>query len=383
MAEEAFLTHEVGSLRKPPFLQKASKHIPLTENDLIEAKQFLELIEKTELEDELTLFLSQISKGLDSAAYQSELNEWRVRLNVGYKESTGIDIIDAGEWLRPEMYQYIVESKALSGIRSLSYVRSFDYNFYKPGVYFSDLSYDGQYPIHLQEFLWAKKHATKPLKICVTAFNTIAEWSYTGSKNFEDFVFDLIDTVYVPEISLLINHGANWIQLDEPALTTHPEHVETFVDAWNYFVSKLPANNDLIFSLHNCFSDYDLLFPILPELNRLGAISLEFANRDSWHLGKENRYAYQAYGKQIKNLYEAETGFNAKIALGVLPVHTDRLTTPELIRDRLLYIADLVGNPELVLGAPDCGLRQRSLPVAHKLLSNLSEGAKLARAEWG
>ncbi|OLS21698.1 MAG: hypothetical protein HeimC2_32560, partial [Candidatus Heimdallarchaeota archaeon LC_2] len=47
------------------------------------------------------------------------------------------------------------------------------------GVYQSSINYDDSKEIHLQEFLWAKEFATKPLKVCVTAFNTIAEWSYT------------------------------------------------------------------------------------------------------------------------------------------------------------------------------------------------------------
>ncbi|MHA2274363.1 MAG: hypothetical protein ACXAC2_01250, partial [Candidatus Kariarchaeaceae archaeon] len=287
-------------------------------------------------------------------------------------------------WTRREMYQHFVENDAVDGIKLQNHVRSFDYNFYKPGVFQSPISYNNTKEIHLQEFIWAKQFATKPLKVCITAFNTIAEWSYTGRGNFEDLMFDLIDEIYVPETIKLLDAGVNWIQMDEPALTTHPEHVDSFVDAWNYWHKRVSShlNSDSILGLHNCFSDYNLLWPILPELNELGAITLEFANRDTWELGKDkfSRKAYYDVIKPITAIYNEDVGFTAKSALGVLPVHTNHETTPELIRDRLLYINDLIGNPKLVLGAPDCGLRQRTLPIAFKALSNLAEGAKLARA---
>ncbi|MFV2013875.1 MAG: hypothetical protein ACC656_00465 [Candidatus Heimdallarchaeota archaeon] len=246
------------------------------------------------------------------------------------------------------------------------------------------MNYDNSEDIHLQEFLWAKEFATKPLKVCITAFNTIAEWSFTGKGNFEDLMFELIDEIYIPESIKLLKAGVNWIQMDEPALTTHPKHVEPFIDAWNYWYNKIKPYvlKDTVLGLHNCFSNYDLLWPILPDLDALGAITLEFANRDTWELGtsKSARRAYHEVLKPVSDLYKSETGFNVKSALGILPVHTNHETSPELIRDRLLYINQLINDPKLVLGAPDCGLRQRTLPIAHLALSNLAEGARLARA---
>jgi 5-methyltetrahydropteroyltriglutamate--homocysteine methyltransferase len=200
-------------------------------------------------------------------------------------------------------------------------------------------------------------------------------------------MFDLIDELFIPETIKLLQAGANWIQMDEPALTTHPEHVDTFVDAWNYWVSKIHpyTQSNTVLSLHNCFSNYDLLWPILPELDNLGAFTLEYANRDTWELGRDasTRKAYHDPERIMRELYGSETGFKARAALGVLPVHTDHITNAELIRDRLLYINSIIGNPELVLGAPDCGLRQRSLQVSHELLENLHHGAELARQEIG
>lgn len=383
LEEIPYLTHEVGSLRKPNFLLKATANTKLTDKDYEEVNSFFKLIGEDGPPAELLELLQQ--SGTDAKTdpdYLTEIKRWRVRLNVRYKESTGIDLVDAGEWIRREMYQHVIDNDTVKGIKLLSHVRSFDFNFWRPGIRVGPISYDPDGEIYLQEFLWAKEFARKPLKVCITAFNTVAEWTFRGRGDFDDLLFELVDEVYVPETIKLLKAGVNWIQLDEPALTTHPQHVNAFVDAWNYFVHKIKGSlsDDVVLGLHNCFSDYSLLWPILPELNRLGAITLEFANRDSWNLGinAETRQAYAEYAKEIKELYE--TGFKARAALGVLPVHTDHITPPELIRDRLLFISrELITDPKLVLAAPDCGLRQRALPIAHQLLKNMVKGAQMAR----
>ncbi len=379
-----FLTHEVGSLRKPNPLIKASQNKILEENDFQELNDFLKLIKWNETPTDLINLLKSSGPTQESDhGYHEKLNKWRVRLNIAYKESTGIDLVDAGEWTRREMYQHVIDNDVVKGIQLLPHIRSFDVNFWRPGVFQGSLTYDTDQSIYLQEFRWAKEYATKPLKVCVTSFYTVAEWTIKGSANFDDMFFEIIDEIFVPEIKTLINAGVDWIQMDEPALTTHPTHVPLFVDGWNYFVSKIQdvLTDDITLSIHNCFSDYDLLWPILPDLKHLGSITLEFANRDLWNLGVDaySRPAYAQYGQQLQELYQS--GFKASAALGVTPVHTKRETPPELIRDRLLYINKIIEDPKLVLAAPDCGLRQRSLAEAHTMMKNIVKGAELARNE--
>jgi 5-methyltetrahydropteroyltriglutamate--homocysteine methyltransferase len=377
-----FLTHEVGSLRKPRALLAASANRELTEADFADLDSFASLIGLDSVPSELIDLLKQAgSNQKDKIDFHTKINRWRVELNIRYKESTGIDLIDAGEWMRREMYQHVIDNEVITGIELQTHVRSFDYNFWRPGVYIDKLDYNSSSSLYLEEYKWAKEIATKPLKVCLTSFNTVAEWTIQGSGSFDEIIFELIDAIFIPETIKLLNSGVNWLQFDEPALTTYPDHVNIFTEAWNYFATKIKSHlkTDTILGIHNCFSDYNLLWPILPELKHLNTVTLEFANRDSWNLGVNDstRQAYQECFKDIQNLYEV--GFNASLALGVLPVHTDHETSPELIRDRLLYINKIVNNPNLVYGAPDCGLRQRSLPVAHKLLKNLVAGAKLAR----
>jgi 5-methyltetrahydropteroyltriglutamate--homocysteine methyltransferase len=66
------------------------------------------------------------------------------------------------------------------------------------------------------------------------------------------------------------------------------------------------------------------------------------------------------------------------LGLGVLDIHTDFVEPPELVRDRILYAAEVFGDPERIHVCPDCGLRTRSWDVAYDKLRNMVEGTRLA-----
>jgi len=63
-------------------------------------------------------------------------------------------------------------------------------------------------------------------------------------------------------------------------------------------------------------------------------------------------------------------------------VHTDRLPSPEVVADRILYAAKTSGlGPEKILVNPDCGLRTRTPLVAYRMLGLVVDGANRARRE--
>jgi 5-methyltetrahydropteroyltriglutamate--homocysteine methyltransferase len=215
----------------------------------------------------------------------------------------------------------------------------------------------------------------------ITGPYTIAEWSFNEfyqerRKNelkdlqrlkFEakrDFVLDVAKEILYPNIKALVDAGAVWIQVDEPALTTKPEEVPFFVEAFNECTAGISCK----LSIHVCFSNYRLLYPHILNLKNCSQLALEFANRDDKHRG-----AYE----QLRLLNE----FNDKreIGLGVADVHSDEIESPELIKDRIEYASKILGDPRRVFVNPDCGLRTRSWDIAYAKLSNISKGADLAR----
>lgn len=330
---KTFPTQEVGSLKKPEWL--------------------LELVRNKQISD------SDKSKARNDAAY----------LNIKTLEDIGLDVLYDGEVRRVEMYEYPV--RYINGFEFAGLVRSWDNKYYKKARCVDKVAYKTNF--HLDEFEFVKESSDRMLKVPVTGPYTIADWSYNeyyDSK--EEFVYDLARNVVRPLMMDLIKQGAQVIQIDEPAATTHPSEMKIFAEAINECANGVNAK----IAVHACYSgnDYQALAPYAAEM-KADQFVLEFANRDTWKLGitDEVRNGYSAL-KSLK-----EHGFNGEIGLGVVDVHVDEMEPPELVRDRLLYAEKILEEPTKIYVNPDCGLRTRTRNIAFEKLRRVVQGAEMAR----
>ncbi|MCL5287265.1 MAG: hypothetical protein M1453_04625, partial [Acidobacteria bacterium] len=320
---------------------------------------------------------------------------------------TGLDRVYSGEQWRVEMYEHLVRN--ISGFKLLGSVHSFDYKYFTKGAAVEKPKF--AHPIHLEEFEFVKEHTKKEIKIPITGPYTVVDWSFNefyetqlrkryAKKRRIDlrrtyfearrrFILDLVKNALRPELELLIQNGAEWIQIDEPAITTRPdaEEMELFVEATNSLTRGLKCT----FSLHNCYSDYKLLAHYASRLKDVSQLALEFANRDSTNVGvdSDSRPGYSDLQHFV------DEGYDGSFGLGVTHVHDfsgpsgsgatvegrNIIESPELVRDRILFAAKLLHDPSKISVNPDCGLRTRSWDVIYKKLQAMMEGTKLARKE--
>ncbi len=295
-------------------------------------------------------------------------------LNIVELEKSGLDIVYDGEARRVEMYEY--SAKRIKGMMFSGRVRSWDNKYYRKARCVDKVGYSGNY--HLEEFNFVKDRATRMIKVPITGAYTIADWSYNEAYTTKrELALDLAREVLRPLVRDLVSAGAEFIQIDEPAATTHPHEMKLVVDSFNETVREISG---VKFGIHICYSgnNYEALFP---EVRRMEnhQYALEFANRDSWELGT-NRDARTGY--KALDMFAGENE-NKEIGLGVVDVHVDRIESPELIRDRVLYAVEIMGDPSLVQVNPDCGLRTRSREIAFGKLSNLVKGVQLAKIQLG
>ena len=62
----------------------------------------------------------------------------------------------------------------------------------------------------------------------------------------------------------------------------------------------------------------------------------------------------------------------------MLDIHSDFIEPAELVRDRILYAVDTIGDPSRVAVNPDCGLRTQAWEVAYEKLARMVEGTRMA-----
>ncbi len=386
-------TQEVGSLPKPAWFLKSRAGLSVSREDLIEAKSWGDELEIAD-NDELTRLLQE----RDSPRKRAEIRKWVVTYAIRFLEKTGLDIVYTGEMLRVEMYEH--PASKISGLKFSGKVQSLDNKYYRIASVTKAVA--RKKSIYLQELKLAKSIAKRQLKVPIIGPYTLADWTlndYYMRKNLDqagslkeakqkakaELVFDLVEKVLRPEIKELVENGAERIQIDEPAAACHTqkEEMQIFVESFNTLTKGFPSK----FSLHNCYSDYSILAKYAPELKNCCQLTLEFANRDSLRLGTgiqdrpgyshlrkfvENGYA-GAFGIGVLNVhdFEGEIGENAKM------VNNTLVESPELIRDRLLYVHKIIGDSSKIAVNPDCGLRtRRDWKIIMQKLKNMVEGAR-------
>ena len=162
-----FLTHEVGSLAKPPWLVKTSAGKPLDEGDVEHAQIWGEKLE-VDGHEGLVELLRQDERDPD------EIARWSSRYCLRLQESAGVDVIWDGEQQRSEMYAWAVAHA--NGFEWRGSVRAFDNKYYSKAAVTGPISL--REPYHNAEFAFLRSVARAPLKVPVTGAYTIADWSF-------------------------------------------------------------------------------------------------------------------------------------------------------------------------------------------------------------
>lgn len=379
MNEVRFVTREIGSLAKAGWRVKSIAGHPVESSDVEDAKRWGERlgVETGELAEIL-------GKGEGfSEEEKAKIQDFAALYGLRLLEHAGLDVVYDGEQRRSEMYDHAV--RHASGFETKGTVRAFDNKYYTKAAVVDRPLVEEAYD--LAEFEFVRRNTDREIKVPVTGAYTIMDWSYdehyarnssllgasAGHRGEarERFGMDAARDVVRPNVAGLVEAGARWIQIDEPAATTRPEEVPLVVETFNATREGIDAR----VSLHICFSDYECLFPHIEKLDDCYELQLEFSNRDSLETGAK---AADRPGYKILDRF-AHSEWDGKVGLGVIDIHTDFVEPPELVRDRVLYASSVLG-PERIEVNTDCGLRTRTWEVSLEKLRNMVEGTRLAEA---
>jgi 5-methyltetrahydropteroyltriglutamate--homocysteine methyltransferase len=380
MSEVRFTTREIGSLAKPGWRVKSIVGRPVEEGDVEDARKWGERLGVENVEA-LTGILRK-GEGF-TGEEKAKIQDYAALYAIRLLERAGLDVVYDGEQRRSEMYDHAV--RHAKGFETRGTVRSFDNKYYTKAAVTEKPLVQGTYD--LEEFEFVRSHTYRVVKVPFTGAYTIMDWSYdehyatdgallgSAAQRAEArwrFGVDVARDVVRPNVAGLVEAGAGWVQIDEPAATTRPEEVPLVVETFNATREGVRARA----SMHICFSDYNCLFPHIEELDDCYELQLEFANRDSRELGTK---AEERPGYDVLSRFR-ESAWDGKVGLGVIDIHTNFIEPPQLVRDRILYASSVLG-PERIEVNTDCGLRTRTWEVSLEKLKNMVEGTRLAEKE--
>ena len=362
--------------------------------------------------DLLNLIQSGGAKVFDQAS-----NTARLRTAVGEivrkQTELGIDVIDDGEYGKPSFVSYINERLGGYEVDTLSGPRN-QWMTSREGLSFPDfyaqthpasththmictgpITYKGH--AHLKrdiDNLKAALNGLKPEEVFMPAISpsNIEDWQKnTYYKSTEEYIFAIADAMR-EEYEAIVAAGF-LVQIDDPRLVTyyiiHPEAsiadcrkwAEVRVEALNHALRNIAPEK---IRFHTCYGinmgprvhDMELkdVVDIILKI-RAGAYSFEAANPRHEH-----------EWKVWKNVKLPE----GKILIpGVISHSTVVVEHPELVAERILRFAGVVGRDNVIAGS-DCGFatfagsKEVHPSIVWAKFKALADGARIASKElWG
>ena len=323
--EHFLLTTVVGSYPKPTWLNRAKE---LAEDD-----------DRAFDDDDL-------SEAMDDAA----------RLITEEHVRAGLDAVVDGEMRRNEMVEYFADR--IDGYEFNGPVKVWGHNYFdKPSVA-DEVAYTE--PWLVDEFEFTTGVAERPVKVPITGPYTLASWSFNEAYDSEaELAYELADLVN-EEIEALVEAGARYIQIDEPALATTPDDHAIVGECLEHIADGVPE--DVRLGLHVCYGDYSRIYPEILEMP-VHEYDLELANGDYEQL----------------DVFKAPE-FTKDLALGVVDVHTTEVETVEEIKANIRKGFEIV-PPERLTVSPDCGVKLLPREVAYQKMENMVTAAREVEAE--
>ena len=351
-------------------------------------------------------------KAFDSAATAAQLRT-AVADIVRHQADLGIDVVDDGEYGKPSFVSYINErlggyevdtvggprNQWASSREGLSfpefYAQTHAASRHTHMVCTGPITYKGHTPLRRDiENLKAALKGVKVEEVFMPAISpsNIEDWQRNAYyKTQEEYVFAIADAMRV-EYQAIVDAGF-LLQIDDPRLVTyyiiHPEAsiadcrkwAEVRVEALNYALREIPPEK---IRFHTCYGinmgprihDMELkdIVDIVLKI-RAGAYSFEAGNPRHEHEWK--------VWKKVKLP-------DGKILIpGVISHSTVLVEHPELVAERLVRYAGVVGRENVVAGS-DCGFatfagsKEVHPSIVWAKFKSLSDGARIASRElWG
>ncbi len=302
--------------------------------------------------DYLVTARSQARKGEIDAKALRALEEQATREWIKIQEEIGIDVIVDGEQYRGDMVAYFAEH--LAGFKESELVRSYGNRYYRKPIIVGKIARPK--PITVEWWTFAQRLTARPVKGMLTGPYTIMDWSFNEYYPSRRAATLAIAQVIREEVKDLERVGAQYIQVDEPAISTRPEEMDLAIEALGIVTKGIKAKT----LTHICYGDFKTIGPKLHRLP-VDQIDLEFANRNM----------------ELLDFFRGKR-FPKEIGLGVVDVHSHRIESKaEVIHNIQRALA--VFKPEQIYVDPDCGLKTRSPKEAVDKLRVIVEAARDVR----
>ena len=293
--------------------------------------------------------------GFDTENFE-EAKDDAARLITREHERAGLDVVVDGEMRRTEMVEYFADR--IDGYEFNGPVKVWGHNYFdKPSVV-DEVGYGEEWLVSEYEF--TSDVATRPVKVPITGPYTLARWSFDEVYGDETALAHDLAELVNEEIQALVDAGARYIQIDEPALATTPDDHALVGECLDRIVADVP--DDVRVGLHVCYGDYSRIYPEILDFP-VEEFDIELCNGDYEQL----------------DVFETPA-FTKDLGLGVVDAHDATVESVAEIKANIERGLSVVPPDQLTV-SPDCGLKLLDREVAYAKMDNLVTAAREVEAE--
>ncbi len=297
---------------------------------------------------------NSVARGQMSKGELEELEKKATAQWIQVQEELGMDVLVDGEMNRGDMVTYF--SEYMTGFTISGLVRSYGNRYYRKPIATGPATRTA--PLTVDSWKFAQSLTSKPVKGMLTGPYTICDWSFNEYyPTREAFVLDVASALHEEALDLE-RAGAQYIQIDEPALSTRPEEMELASRALGIVTKGLKATT----ITHMCYGDFAAVFDHIVNLP-VDMLDMEMANSNY----------------DLMELFRAHPS-NKILALGVLDVHSHLVEGVDQIKAGIRSALE-VFPPERLYIKPDCGLKTRQEGEAIDKLKAMMTAVKEIKKE--
>lgn len=305
----------------------------------------------------LTRARGQLARGEICAEELRLVEEQATREVIALQEELGLDVLVDGEMYRGDMVTYFAEN--LEGFAVSGLVRSYGNRYYRKPIITGPLRRPR--PVTVEWWEFAQSLTAQPVKGMLTGPYTIMDWSFDEHYPSRRHACLALAEIVAEEAADLEAGGAQYIQIDEPAVSTRPEELPLAIEALSVVTSALSAAKTVS---HICYGDFASIYPQMLELP-VDQLDLETFNS----------------GGDLFELFR-RTPYTKEIGLGSIDVHTHVVEEKEDVKTFIRQALEVL-PVEKVYISPDCGLKTRTWEEARAKLAVMVSAVHELRQELG
>jgi len=301
--------------------------------------------------------LAQFDKKEIDLAQLERVKDEVTRTVLKEQIEAGLEIVTDGQVRWDDPLTYI--ARKIKGFTVTGMLRYFDTNtFYRQPVCQAELEAPGE--LVVRDFQYANTMSSVPVKALLTGPYTMMDWSYNESYPDRKSLTLALAEVLRLEIEALVEAGARYIQIDEPATSTRPEELPIVIEGLQICTEGLSPDVKTI--SHICYGDFAAIYPEMLKIP-VDQLDLEMTNSEL----------------DMLELF-AKTPYTKEIAFGVIDVHSHEIETVDEVKGRLRRALKVIPAEKITVD-PDCGLKTRTVEEAIAKLKVMVQAARELREE--